>query len=122
MSTVATAVEGSPAALAKRALRAIDQYFLALTEITKPRIAWDKTTFLALASLVLIWIFRIYSTWAPWGNFSIDSGHEGYLPAMLAQGKMLYRDVLWIYTPLAPYINSTLFRLFGVRLEVLYWA
>jgi len=122
MSTVATAVEGSPAALAKRALRAIDQYFLALTEITKPRIAWDKTTFLALASLVLIWIFRIYSTWATWGNLSIDSGHEGYVPAMLAQGKMLYRDVLWMYTPLAPYINSTLFRLFGVRLEVLYWA
>jgi len=122
MSSIATTVEGSPVSLVRRVLGAIDRYFLALTEITKPQLTWDKTSLLALASLVFIWSFRIYSTWATWGNLSIDSGHEGYVPAMLAQGKMLYRDIFWMYTPLAPYINSTLFRLFGVRLEVLYWA
>jgi len=47
-------------------------------------------------------MFRIYSTWATWGNLSIDSGHEAYIAAILAQGKMLYRDVLWMYTPLSP--------------------
>ena len=36
--------------------------------------------------------------------------------------KMLYRDVWFLYGPAAPYFNSYLFRIFGLRLEVLYWA
>jgi 4-amino-4-deoxy-L-arabinose transferase-like glycosyltransferase len=115
-------LEASPASVAQRALRAIDRYFFALTDLSTPQILWDRTTFLALASLLVIWLFRVYSTWATWGTLSIDSGHEAYVPAMLTQGKMLSRDVFWMYTPLAPYINAGLFRLFGVRLEVLYWA
>ena len=35
---------------------------------------------------------------------------------------MLYRDVWFLYGPAAPYFNSYLFRMFGARLEVLYWA
>jgi len=122
MSTPAPVVEALPTALAKRALGAIDRYFFVLTELTRPRVPWNRSTLLAFVSLVLLWLFRMYSTWATWGNLSIDSGHEAYIPALLAQGKMLYRDVLWMYTPLAPYINSVLFRAFGARLEVLYWA
>jgi hypothetical protein len=122
MSIATPIVEATPASLAKRVLRVVDEYFLTLTDISKPQIPWDKTTFLALGSLVLIWLFRVYSTWATWGNLSIDSGHEAYVPTVLTQGKMLYRDVFWMYTPLAPYTNAGLFRLFGIRLEVLYWA
>src|SRR5258706_3640289 len=122
MPITTSTVNDSPASLSKRLFGAIDWYFSALDDLTKPRLNWDKISFLALASLILIWMFRIYSTWATWGNLSIDSGHEAYIAAILAQGKMLYRDVLWMYTPLSPYINAILFRLFGVRLEVLYWA
>ncbi len=61
----------------------------------------------------------MYTTYGTWGNLSIDSGREMYVPAVLAQGKMLYRDVFWIYSPLAPYVNAALFRLFGIRLEVI---
>jgi hypothetical protein len=45
-----------------------------------------------------------------------------YVPAMLAQGKMLYRDVWFGYAPLGPYLNAVLFRTFGINLNVLYWA
>ena len=45
-----------------------------------------------------------------------------YVPVALSEGKMLYRDVSYVYTPAAPYLNSFLFRLFGVHLNVLYWA
>jgi hypothetical protein len=45
-----------------------------------------------------------------------------YVAAALAQGRTLYRDVWYLYGPLAPYFNGVLFRLFGIRLEVLYWA
>jgi hypothetical protein len=45
-----------------------------------------------------------------------------YVPTVLSEGKMLYRDVWFMYPPLAPYLNSFLFRLFGVHLNLLYWA
>jgi 4-amino-4-deoxy-L-arabinose transferase-like glycosyltransferase len=41
-------------------------------------------------------------------------------PLRLAQGEMLYSEVRHIYGPLSPYINATLYRLFGPSLNVLY--
>jgi hypothetical protein len=38
------------------------------------------------------------------------------------QGKTLYRDLWYPYGPLAPYLNSVLYRFAGVDLAVLYWA
>ena len=83
---------------------------------------WNPTTYIALLMLIVLWAVKVYSTWAAWGNLTIDSGHEMYIPALLAQGKVLYRDVWFPYGPAAPYFNSYLFRLFGVKLNVLYWA
>jgi hypothetical protein len=100
----------------------VERYFSALFEITRTQYAWNRVTLLALLGLLLLWAWRVYSTWATWGDLSIDSGREMYVPAVLAQGKMLYRDVWYLYTPAAPYLNSFLFRWFGLRLEVLYWA
>jgi hypothetical protein len=45
-----------------------------------------------------------------------------YVPAALVHGKVLYQDVWYPYTPAAPYLNSILFRVFGIHLSVLYWA
>jgi len=135
MSTAAPPIEPSPtepsqteaappvpASLATRLRSALESYFARLTEITQTEIPWDSTTYLALASLILLWAVRMYTTYGTWGNLSIDSGREMYVPAVLAQGKMLYRDVFYIYGPLSPYVNAALFRVFGIRLEVLYWA
>jgi hypothetical protein len=72
--------------------------------------------------LVVLWAVKVFTTWAAWGDLTIDSGHEMYVPELLAQGKILYRDVWFMYGPVAPYFNSYLFRLFGLHLSVLYWA
>ncbi len=85
-------------------------------------IPWNFTTYGALLMLLVLWAVKVYTTWATWGNLTIDSGHEMYVPALLAQGKLLYRDVWFMYGPAAPYFTSYLFRLFGMRLNVLYWA
>ncbi len=82
----------------------------------------NSTTYGALLALVVLWAIKVYTTWGAWGNLTIDSGHEMYVPELLAEGKMLYRDVWFLYGPVAPYFNSVLFRLFGLHLEVLYWA
>jgi hypothetical protein len=89
---------------------------------TAPANGWNLTTVTALILLVVVWAYQLYSTWAAWGNLTIDSGHEMYIPALLAEGKKLYRDVWFMYGPAAPYFNAYLFRLFGIHLNVLYWA
>jgi hypothetical protein len=85
-------------------------------------VPWDRTTYAGLVALVILWAVRMYATWATWGSLTIDGGHEMYVPALLAEGKVLYRDVWWLYTPFSVYLNSYFFRLFGESLNVLYWA
>jgi len=91
-------------------------------EMPGARVQWSQTTYAALFVLIASWAALMYATWAAWGDLTIDSGHEMYVPAMLAAGKMLYRDVWFMYPPAAPYFNSCLFQVFGIHLNVLYWA
>ena len=100
----------------------VSQYFSSLLEITAPKVTAGAGVVIAALLLVSLWAFEVYSTWANWGNITIDCGREAYVAAMLAQGKVLYKDVWYLYGPVAPYFNSFLFRLLGVNLSVLYWA
>jgi hypothetical protein len=71
---------------------------------------------------VVLWSAQLLWTWGAWGDVTIDSGHEMYVPALLAGGKTLYRDTWFMYGPAGPYVNTFLFHLFGIHLNVLYWA
>jgi hypothetical protein len=84
--------------------------------------AWNWKTAGGLATLVLIWAAWTYGTWENWGWLTADCGREMYVPTVLSEGKTLYRDIWYLYGPLAPYWNGFLFRAFGVHLSVLYWA
>src|SRR6202035_625475 len=59
-------------------------------------------------------------TWGHWGNFQIDNGREVYVPAEILKGKLLFRDLWYMYGPLAPYVKALLFRIFGVQLMALF--
>lgn len=122
MSVTAMPVPPSVSPFPASSPTSVGSYVSCLFDLTGSEDRWDLTKYLALLALVLLWATRVYSTWATWGNLSIDAGHEMYVPAMLAEGKMLYRDVWYLYGPGAPYFNSYLFRLFGLHLNVLYWA
>ena len=103
--------------------RALPYRFLSpVFELVGPPVPWSRTTYIALLTLVILWAARMYTTWATWGSLTVDCGREMYVPALLSQGKMLYGDVYYPYTPAAPYFNSYLFRTFGLHLNVLYWA
>jgi hypothetical protein len=97
-----------------------DDYFSRLTPGSPA--PWNLTTLSRLLALVILWAAWMFATWAHWGNLTIDTGREMYIPAVLAEGKMLYRDIWFIYGPAAPYFNSSLFHRFGVHLNVLYLA
>jgi hypothetical protein len=92
------------------------------SSLRDPPAKWTRTTLSAVLGLVALWAALFWVTWATWGNLTIDCGREMYVPVALLRGKMLYRDVLYIYGPLSPYFNSMLFRVFGIHLTVLYWA
>jgi len=92
------------------------------SKLFAPPVRWTPATCCALAGLVALWAAQLYGTWGAWGDVTIDSGHEMYVPALLATGKTLYRDTWFMYGPAGPYVNAYLFRTFGIHLSVLYWA
>jgi hypothetical protein len=95
-------------------------FFFRLTSGSPAR--WNVATAGGLFALIAIWAACLHATWAAWGSLTVDSGREIYVSAVLAEGKVLYRDVWYNFGPAAPYINCCLFRLFGVHLSVMYWA
>ena len=119
-SSTAVIDDPSDARSASPLAPAVDSFQSRLT--LRSKVPWNSSTYGALVVLVVLWATKVYTTWAAWGNLTIDSGHEMYVPALLAEGKMLYRDVWFLYGPVAPYFNSYLFRLLGMHLTVLYWA
>lgn len=122
MSTSVPTVSATTDDHAIRAAGLLQRYFGCLREIAEPTAAWDRATYAALLALIALWAWRVYASWGTWGSLSIDCGREMYVPAMLAEGKMLYRDVWYGYMPAAPYVNSFLFRTFSIHLNTLYWA
>ena len=91
-------------------------------EVSKQNPEWNKAEYVGLFSLILLWFLVMRYTWANWGNLTVDCGREMYVARVLSEGKVLYRDVWYLYGPAAPYFNALLFKLFGVRLTVLYMA
>lgn len=68
------------------------------------------------AGLILAW-----HTWARWGDIQVACGKELYVPLEILRGKLLYRDVAYLYGPLAPYMLALLIGSFGRHLSMLYW-
>jgi hypothetical protein len=82
---------------------------------TDPARIWLARGFIVAFASFLAWF-----TWGHWGDFQIDNGREIYVPVAILQGKLLFRDIWYMYGPLAPYVQALLFRIFGIHLTVLY--
>ena len=76
----------------------------------------------AIVLLAVCLTIMLIGSWRRWTLPIIDHGREMNLPARIASGERLYQDVQFLYGPLAPAVNSTLYRVFGVRLGVLRFA
>lgn len=61
-------------------------------------------------------------TWGQWPMLTSDPARELYVPFHIRHGAVIYRDFLYLYGPVAPYLQAGLLTVFGDRLDVLYAA
>ncbi len=65
---------------------------------------------LILSGLGLLLYAQSYEKW---GDLIIDLGHNFYLPGRLLAGDLLYRDILYNFGPITPYVLAAMVWLFG---------
>lgn len=83
---------------------------------------WGGASALSLITILTAFVACAALSWRRLGSLVIDGGHELEVPRRLLEGAALYRDVRWYWGPLAPWLNSALYGLFGVRYDTLMWA
>jgi hypothetical protein len=64
-----------------------------------------------------LFVFLAALSWLRWASFQGDLSREWTVPARLAAGERLWKDVGYYYGPLAPYAVAGAFRAFGSRVS-----
>jgi hypothetical protein len=100
----------------------VQRFSSTILQATQRREPWSRLEYLGFTSLIFLWLAALIATWGNWGYLTIDCGREIYVPTVLLKHKVLYRDIWYLYGPAAPYFNALLFKIFGIRLTVLYLA
>lgn len=79
-----------------------------------------KTDIFAILSILVIFLCILPFFFLHQGLFTIDTGRELYISQQVAQGNVLYKDILNIYGPFAYQLNALLFLIFGESINTLY--
>lgn len=82
----------------------------------------NKKDIIALFILVLGFVFSFAFIGRVYGDLFMDCGREAYLPQLILQGKVLFKDIFGMYNPLAYQINAVLYLMFGSSINTLYLA
>ena len=69
----------------------------------------------------LFFIFLVIC-WGRFGDIIVDCGREAYLPQLILEGKVLYKEIFAMYNPLSYQINALLYLMFGASFNTLYFA
>lgn len=72
--------------------------------------------------LVLLFCFVLPFFYLNQGTFLIDTGRELYISQQVANGEVLYKDILDIYGPFAYQFTAILFNIFGETINTVYNA
>ena len=77
------------------------------------------TNLLIFVLLASAGFFMASISWLKWPDLLIDYGEQVYVPWQLSEGKVLYRDMNYLYGPLSSYLHAFLFQVFGESITVL---
>jgi hypothetical protein len=77
--------------------------------------AWSRENGSLIGSAVTVFVFLVAAlrSWRAWGDPVIDFPAQLYTAWRLAEGEVLYRDLLHYYGPLSQVLNGALFRIFA---------
>ena len=64
----------------------------------------------------VLFIYLLSLSWMKWGNLIIDSFRDINLPVDILRGKILYKDIVYPYGFLPPYLLSAFYFVFGVNI------
>ena len=81
-----------------------------------------QAKFYSLMAINGLFLFLLFLSYAKWGMPIVDCFRGPYLAEHLSGGSILFKDIFHFYGPLAAYFNALLFKIFGIKLEVLYCA
>ena len=87
------------------------------TEVRSAERAWPR--WLGPWLLAGLFVALVCWSWRRWGDVFVDFGHELYIPWQLAEGRVLYRDIVYFMGPLSQYANAAFFTVFGHSLTTL---
>ena len=52
-------------------------------------------------------------SWLKWPDLLIDFGEQAYLAWQISEGKVIYKDMTYLYGPFSGYLHALIFNLFG---------
>lgn len=81
-----------------------------------PSFGASDVIWLTLVLIAIGWAF--FLSYQRWLDPITDSGRDLYIPEEILKGKKLYRDLLYVFPPLTPYLLSLVIRIFGSSLCV----
>lgn len=72
-----------------------------------------------LVAIAVFGAFMVSIGWLKWPDLMIDYGSQAYIPWQIAEGKVLYRDIHYLFGPLPSHVHALLFSIFGPSIRVL---
>jgi 4-amino-4-deoxy-L-arabinose transferase-like glycosyltransferase len=58
-------------------------------------------------------VFMASISWLKWPDLLIDFGEQVYLAWQISDGKVIYKDLTYLYGPFSGYLHALVFKLFG---------
>lgn len=80
--------------------------------------------FINIIIFTIFFLLLCILTWGKLGDPFVDCGREVYLPLEILRGKVFIKDIFVLFNPcpLSFQLNAILYKLFGVKLSVIYMA
>jgi hypothetical protein len=98
--------------------RVTDTQFDKNSSSTLPQYMSDRWGF---PIILLLGLAMATISWQKWADLIWDYGQQLYIPWQISQGKVLYRDVHYLFGPFSVYLHGLLFKIFGSSVQVLVW-
>jgi hypothetical protein len=72
-------------------------------------------------AILILGLSMVTISWQKWADLIVDYGQQLYLPWQLSEGKVLYRDLDYLFGPFSAYLHALLFKIFEPGIMILVW-